>query len=80
MKEVYTSIAYFDPITIIEFLKEKNVSSLRSTYLVASRNTTESMPYLNCCEIGDACMYHSHGSTFMSPGILLPRLVEGAWV
>jgi len=24
IKEVYTSIAYFDPVTIIDFLKEKH--------------------------------------------------------
>jgi len=38
------------------------------------------MTYLNCCEIGDACMYHSHGSAIMSPGIVLPRLVGGACI
>jgi len=24
------------------------------------------MTDLNCCEIGDACIYHSHGCTFVS--------------
>jgi len=26
---------------------------------------------LNCFEFGDACIYHSHGSTFTSPGSIL---------
>ena len=38
------------------------------------------MTYLNCCEIGDVSMYHSHGSAIMSPGILLPMLVGGACI
>jgi len=68
---VHTSTAYFDPIALMDLLKE---SQLRSAYLMASRSAC-SMTYLNCCEIGDACMYHSHGSMFMmSPGNLLHRL------
>jgi len=39
-----------------------------------------SVTYLNCCEIGDACTYHSHDSTLMFPGSLVPRLVGGAWM
>ena len=34
-------------------------------YRIESRSAC-GMNYINCCEIGEVCMYHSHGSTFMS--------------